>query len=285
MTKADKLVLKIHNEVDTAEARILKQCDDILKQNNIVAESDLERKATLMRELGFVNSETVKKYEVIETKNKEYQSLKTITKEKADYIRELKVRYPLEKFLTIEELDRICSKYKLIHAPVANYIKDVPEKNVLEMKKAKPLECFDEKKPVVFYQYKGEFQNNAPIHIIRKLRSGFEISIDDKGYTNSVIARKYLGALVDYCWLDRMGKKFQTVEYNGFFIAAPKTHFKLDGLTKKGKFGFFNITVTEVKDPIVFQYCKNGVVRIITKWGTSDDQSYLDPSLTNEIQN
>jgi hypothetical protein len=47
----------------------------------------------------------------------------------------------------------------------------------------------------------------------------------------------------------------------------------------------FLVKTVEVKDPIVFQFCKGDICRIITKWGTSDDQSYLDPLVINETMN
>lgn len=47
----------------------------------------------------------------------------------------------------------------------------------------------------------------------------------------------------------------------------PKSHFKkLKGLKKLG-LGYFVQRQFEVKDPIVFQYFKNGFLRIETKWG------------------
>lgn len=45
------------------------------------------------------------------------------------------------------------------------------------------------------------------------------------------------------------------------------------------------ITTYELKDPVVFEYYKNNVIRIITKLETEDDQSYLDPNLVNETLN
>lgn len=43
--------------------------------------------------------------------------------------------------------------------------------------------------------------------------------------------------------------------------------------------------ILHLADPVVFEYCKNNICRIVTKWGTEDDQAYLDPLLTNEIEN
>jgi len=304
LTKSDKLVLKIHNEIDTAEERILKQCEEILSQNNIITEANLERKAKTMRELGFVNSETVKQYENLENQNKNFSKIKTLTKETVNYINELKTRYPLEKFITIDELERICTKYKLIHAPIANYIKDVPEKNILDMKKAKPLLDIDRKDS--HFKLNGIKDNTLLKAIGHPNRIFTQQEIidllikyygrDEDSWTKKAARTTWLFVIGDR--LNKAGKirgfssdmyEYKSVgeiNYDGFYIAAPKTHFNLHGLTKKSKFGFFNVlTVTVPKDPIVFEYCKNGICRIITKWGTSDDQSYLDPALTNEIYN
>lgn len=64
------------------------------------------------------------------------------------------------------------------------------------------------------------------------------------------------------------------------------SHFDTTGLTQTSTNGFSKTVIhREVKDPVVFEFCKGGFVRIISKWGTDDDQSYLDPSLRNEIEN
>ena len=72
----------------------------------------------------------------------------------------------------------------------------------------------------------------------------------------------------------------EEVDYGGFFIAAPKSHFNLKSVIKKGKFSFLSIRVTEVKDPIVFRYCRGGI-QILSKWGLEGEET----SLTNEKMN
>ena len=63
------------------------------------------------------------------------------------------------------------------------------------------------------------------------------------------------------------------------FITAPKSHFDLKDLKSKG-LGFFDITITEVKDPIVFRYVKGGI-QVLSKWGLEAS----DATLQNEILN
>jgi hypothetical protein len=129
--------------------------------------------------------------------------------------------------------------------------------------------------------------NNPPSNIIKQIREGLELKPDNSFRKNNTdIINTHFGSKVVSCSYNGISREEITIDKSGFFIAAPKTHFNLKGLTQKSKFGFFNVlTVTVPKDPIVFEYCKNGICRIITKWGTSDDQSYLDPALTNEIYN
>ena len=75
------------------------------------------------------------------------------------------------------------------------------------------------------------------------------------------------------------------INKQSLFVAAPKSHFNLEGISKENEYGFFDVNHVEVKDPIVFEFCKNNLVRLVTKWGTEDDQSYLDPIVQNENLN
>lgn len=287
----------IHAEFDNAEEKILQECAELLKNTDVITETQLEKKAKILKELGFNNSEPVKQAESFFKKRKEKKLILVKTKLIAETINELKVKYPNEKFITVDELERICNKYNLIHAPVANYIKDIPEKNVLEMSNVKKLEKEDNIEELI--QLNG-IENNKLLKLIGHPDGVFTQSqIDD-------LCIKYHGWNVDewtlnarvITWLYVISKSFNLNHYkyysydsveiinkNGLFIAAPKSHFNLNKLNKKSKFGYFKVTKQEVKDPVVFEYCKNNIVRIITKWGTDDDQSYLDSSLTNEKMN
>ena len=70
-----------------------------------------------------------------------------------------------------------------------------------------------------------------------------------------------------------------TITRSGLFIAAPKSHFNLDGLKISGK-GFFNFVRIEPKDPIVYRYVRGGI-QVITKWGIESN----DEGLVNETMN
>lgn len=292
--KADLLVQKIHKEFDDVESKILKECEDLLSSLEIPTESQLERKAKLMKQIGFVNSEIVTQAEVLEKRNQEVVEKKVKTEKIATSIMGLKVKYPKEKFITIDELDRICKKYNLIHAPVKNYVKDIPEKNLLEIADRKKLDQED-KYPLNKYLFKVMSFHSNSIQKDKLKGKEFELTltvseylkIEENIFESDVLLSEKLGLerpIRGKSTLYKTGKITQ-INKQGLFIAAPQSHFNLKGLDKKSEFGYFNVTIREIKDPVVFEFCKNGLVRIISKWGTSDDQSYLDPMLTNENHN
>lgn len=308
----EKVILKvatveqIHAEFDSGEERILSECDKILSELQIPTETQIERKASIMKDLGFVNSETVKQAEKLSENSKQIQQKIDITAKQAETIKYFKNKYPFEKFITVDELERICNKYNLIHAPVSNYIKDIPEKNVLEMKNCKKLE-HEDKNTILFIIDKVNNPKDFKrmLEILGKDPNKWELTNNDVIDSHKKYNRgNYQGSTVYTSWIfdggsdnmvfvdlkDRHNlnfriEKYHKVDKSGLFIAAPKSHFNLKGLDKKSKFGFFKVETFEVKDPVVFEYCKDNICRIITKWGTDDDKSYLDPVLQNEILN
>jgi hypothetical protein len=213
-------------------------------------------------------------------------------------IRGFTTKYPLEKFITVEELDRICEKYDLIHAPIVNYVKDIPEKNLLEIKRCKPLSQDDSYKGTITIIH-TDLEGRFALSLLGKneftLKEIQEIFKCWSAESSSFYPKSLTSA--DITWFEHGLKcKFNLSSYpncyeskivdkSGLFIAAPKSHFNLEGLTKATKYGFFTVTKQEVKDPVVFEFCNEEIVRIISKWGTDDDQSYLDPALLNENHN
>ena len=291
----------IHAEFDSAQDRILDECDKILAELKIPTETQIEKKANMLKELGFVNSETVHQANSLQEKAKKIENQINLTQSQAELIRYFKYKYPFDKFITIDELEKICTKYDLIHAPAQNYVKDIPEKNVLEMKNRRQLDSTDQI-PELFHvdEVNGKEEFKKFLKVLGKNKPEFtndevlELHRIYRGYINHGVKSWVFGGTSDYMVFydaktalnfDFGIKSYSKVDRSGLFIAAPKSHFNLGGLTKKSKFGFFNVTVQEVKDPVVFEYCKNDICRIITKWGTEDDQSYLDPSLINETLN
>lgn len=279
-------VEKIHHEVDTAQERLLESALKTLSEIRDEKTTYIEGKAERLKKLGFSSSPLVIKNE----KQKETRErLKKSTQKKADYILYYKRKYPFHKFLTEEELERICKKYSLIYAPVSNYVKDIPEKNLCEIEDMKEIE-----------------QEDVPeerFHLIGKKE--FQVFMGRIGYPDCKITKKELNKEVSKVygscpinWDDPtkettglfvLGRRFPNSHHffdkcevenrTGLFIAAPKSHFNLVGL-KKNKKGFFKIFESEAPDPIIYQYVNGGLL-VKTKWG--DEAS--DPLVVNEINN
>jgi len=285
----------IHREVDEAEDKIIKQLNSELKEINVLTEPQLERKANLLKELGFTSSETFKDYSLL--KKKEEKTLKENSEKQAKIydILALKRKYPFNKFIPEEELERICKKYGLIFAPVSHYIKDVPEKNLLEIKNREPLKQVDKKSDkfkitiLDWEENQLKYYSKEDRNKIYSSDKVFEMnrSYSENTLNNYEISRFILSKLkihIGYHDLIIKKSKVDIINNSLLMCAAPKSHFDLKGLNLDNG-GYYITKSYEIEDPIVFEFIRDGFVRIITKWGTPDDQSYLDPALVNEINN
>lgn len=264
LKSSNEIVKEIHHAFDSAQERLL------LEAKEIINSTFIDNKAERLEKAGFINSERVVSY------NKNKKRL-VENKEQADLIEYYKATYPFHKFITEEELDRICHKYKLIYAPIENYLKDVPEKNIVDIENAKSLNYLDKAEDMVLFKYRGMFTNMATLDQKKELFKGIIVVPESRFSNNNDICKKYFNVHYDICVFDTIDSDVIKIDRNGLFIAAPKSHFKTKELSRI-KFGFFN--VTEIRDPIVFRYCKGGV-QVITKWGLESE----DKLLINEINN
>lgn len=274
--KDEKVIIQeIHDSFDNAQDELLRQATRII---NLHTPKD-NNKAERLKKLGFTQSEIV-------VKRAKNEKLLVESKKDADLVNYYKTNYPFLKFLKEEQLDQICNKYNLIYAPVEKYTKDVPEKNVTEIENAQPLKEKDKGENKYFAMVTKAYQS-APKILKKILHKGFYIdSKENKMFINDrdmlYFAKEYGGYKGRYSGytvaLDGIGQVIEESK-QGLFIAAPKSHFNLKGLKNKG-LGFFNFSITEVKDPIVFRYV-NGGIQVLSKWGLEAE----DELLQNEILN
>ena len=269
--KDEKVIIQeIHNSFDNAQDELLKQATSIIEQYK----PNLSNKAERLEKLGFVNSETV-------VKNIDRKKVLISSKKDADLVNYYKTSYPFLKFLKEEQLNAICKKYNLIYAPVGRYKEDVPEKNVTEIENAQPLKTEDFRKEQYFIKVTDFGSWNVPEDLKKILSKGF---ISDESFDKSdsdIIdaAKKYGGYYGNFRGICLSKCLIEKTDYNGLFIAAPKSHFDLDGLKNK-TLGFFNFSITEVKDPIVFRYVKEGI-QVLSKWGLEANDEMLQQEILN----
>lgn len=301
-------VEQVHAEIDALEKKLFKEFE--ILPDLQMKENALENKATEaqnLKKLGFTNCKNVEILKELE----EVKSLHSKTLNDAVRINKIKNFFVNEKIMRKEDFEAVCNKYNLIYAPVRNYIKDIPSKNIEEMHKAKKLiDCRFWFKEIALDPSDDLLEENAII-IDKIVFNDKDIYKEFKDRANAIEgiemptskARAFLvGEVINPQYLLRfIGMEgyrtrsnmisevfFHTINKKGLFIAAPKDHFKLDGLIKNEKNQYFEgkKSVFVVKDdPIVFEHIKGGLIRVITKWGTEDDQSYKDPALVNELMN
>lgn len=306
MTKKEAaLVIAIHKDFDSAQERLLLQAKEIIsksKENEIPDQP----KADQLRALGFTQAALVREVEQQEKQNLETLRVKQMNLEEANLIGYYKSTYPFLKFLTEAELDRICTKYNLIHAPVANYIGEVPDHAVKSMTTAQPLKPQDAQEDSfkMIYNFDSwETLNGRTESAIRLALSRVDPDLSDfivRRSTYERIAKKYEhqhytfeDAEKSTTWLyvamsrisgvdNNLEWNFKSTESNtktGLFICAPEKDFNTKGLTKQNGH-WWQMKRTEVKDPVVYRYVRGGV-QVLAKWGLEA----ADPALLNEIDN
>ncbi len=293
-SKELKLIERIHNEFDTAEERLLKQANDILAKPIDQHETVVEAVGKRLIDVGFKNTPVAKKAMGLFSEKAEKEKVMVETREQAELIQYYQRTYPFLKFLTEQELDRICGKYNLMHAPVDRYTKDVPEKNLRDIENARPLHEVDATPKLIKLTARG-FNEERLMELMRAMGKSDAVFTQDE--INTTFAQyynfkvpKWTDNAMENTWLYVIWKALgrpgfydytgtEITQRDGLFICAPETHFDTTGLTKKG-LGFFEVFKTEVKDPIVFRYVRGGV-QVLTKWGLEAE----DPGLLLPINN
>lgn len=178
----------------------------------IIAANPIQEIAERHVRLGFVNSEVVKKGLTVR-----------MSKQQADVIEHYKQNYPFQKFITENELDRICEKYNLIYAPVSNYIKNVPEKNLMEIENASALKQTDTIRNINIYKCEC-VTSGLTTDEIRKVKNGITLDYDATNVANQQILSKYFSKPVQ-CKYSYNDRSHEVVHREGYFIAAPRSHF------------------------------------------------------------
>lgn len=300
---------QIHSDIDTAQERLYEAAVTASKTMVYEPESSVELSAKRLEKLGFSRAALVSKAKDTEQKRLEKNNIIIKSAEQAKLITKYKSNYPFCKFLTVEEMDRICDKYSLTYAPVAAYTGYIPERNIAEIENAQPLMDTDQENDLYKLNITGSrkyviegmikkvlnkqdlvFSITESVKIIedayeatrklngmpvgRNVPKGININTDPWAFTNSLHA---IGAV------DQVLRDFtiQHIELNGLFIAAPAKDFDLSEVAKHSTFGFVKVNTKSFsmpEDPIVFRYCKGGI-QVISKWGLEAEDPALTPGL------
>lgn len=252
-----KEVFEIHHEFSIASDKLLEECNETLKE---AAKKDTD-KVLRLEKLGFKQSS-----QVIETKPLLEKA--DLSKEQIDLVNYYKREYPLNKFITEEQVKNICYKYNLVCGEVGRFKGFVPEKNLKEIENFK-LKQNDIIQYIVtggkgtFYINKDDIKPN----IIKYLETNEYTYVE---FSYGVI--NVNGGYNKYGAYARVSKHSPELQ-----ICAPVKDMDINGLELTEG---YKLTKKHIPDPVVLQPVKGGYL-ILTAWG---DEQY-DPLVFNEIVN
>lgn len=223
------IVEEIHGEFDSASERLLQEAKRIIGKSNI-------DKGERLKKLGFSYAAPVQD-----------SALAVKKKELADKIEYYKTYYPNNKFITEEEVERICKKYGLLFGESRSYIGDIPEKNLIEIES--------------FVLREEDMQTMTNLMDYFSSRKGMlmrqsAISLLGQGFTNDYPS--YGSAPKDI--VERKVKP-------DFKICAPEKDFDTRYMTVRDGFKL-------EYDPIVLQPVDKGYL-IVSKWGLEGEDNIL----------
>lgn len=270
-----KWIEKIHNEFDTAPDRLLEEAKALIeKENNVQIDKRIFDRGETLNKLGFVKVADAVTSDAEKKRIAQLDAIKKAKREEAEIILYYKASYPFLKFLTIDELNRICKKYGLIYTYVSKYIGTVPDKNLKEIENGQDLflRDIDPKRNIIS---QGKYTLTGSESISWLNHKGIDHNFMDSPV--SEILR----------WSTALNAPYGLTKDGGFQIAAPAGMFDLTGMQKKdGSYEFGDIPPAPpyqpriTRDPIVFKYCRGGIL-VYSKWGLEAS----DPALINPVEN
>lgn len=255
----------IHREFFTASDKLLEEAQGILAEAAKVNTSKIDR----LKALGFGRSREVAEKEPVLQRA-------TLTQEQVELVKYYAREYPLNKFITEEQVKGICQRWGLICGEVGLYKGFIPEKNLREIERFK----LKDREKNTLYGSDGLVFEDAEIK--RDARGLFHIY--KKGESSQDL----------YAFASQNGKEFHGRDEQNLFgysnrhqvfwifdrqslqICAPIKDMDLSGRVVKEGYR----VEKEIPDPVVLQPVKGGYL-ILTAWGPEAS----DPDVVNEKMN
>lgn len=244
-------VEQVHTDFLTAEDRLLNEAKSLIENPKI----DAMKKAERLNKLGFTSSRDSKLAEDIAQKSSHASGL-------LSSIAHFRTYYPHNKFITEQEVKRLCEKYGLVLGGADRYVGDIPEKNVMEMERFKLRSEDFVKEESVF----GEMLNG-----LIRFQNGM-IGMDWGTDVNSTTAwgRREMQIPADIYG----ARESKPTKKPAFKMCAPAKEFNTSNMAIEDGYKMV------VDDPIVLQPVKGGYL-IVTAWG----KEASDEAVVNGVNN
>lgn len=204
MKNYSKQILEIHNEFETAAEKLLEETKLILES---VKEKPIE-KAERLKKVGFTQSKEVIELTQLSNDLKQRETQLSL-------IQYYQKNYPNNKFITEQQVEKICKKYNLVAATLDRYKGFVPENKLSEIEKfSVNIYDFPEEKAInVVFRYPSI--DSSKILQLKKKYKGIYPKPDIYDLIENVSVNSY-----------------ELIENSKLLICAPKKDMDLKGLKK-----------------------------------------------------
>lgn len=262
----NEIVRQIHREFSNASSQLLEDARRIMALHNVPKE-DRDR-ADKLRKAGFTGNKLIE--EVEREKRLEHQQAQRIAQ-----LEKYAINYPNNKFITHDQMIKICEKYGLSYGTIDNYVGSIPEENLDEVLNFKAKE----EDTYMFLwssaRYQGmkfsPIQTSPYMDIVPKKRYQ---TFRDKQRAAHQAAYEYARSSAFGAYPDPFGgvnDLNSSEEYPKFICASPQDMKGSEMGLHKG---------TYLPDPVVLHFVGDGYL-IVSKWGLEGE----DPDLVNENMN
>ena len=180
-------IAQIHQDFYNQENLLKTELPVLIKEqrHEIQLSTDIVTKHQDLQQLGFVKSKTTIDLNVIINKNQELQQILENMEKTLEALNYFKRNYPYCKFITLNQVVKLCKKYGFVCGPVTFYTGMIPDENMMElMDKVKSISdsvkfgtltsarFFDNsKRSNGEYRSASDYGNNsAPLEIIAPLK-------------------------------------------------------------------------------------------------------------------
>lgn len=260
--------VKATNEIiDEIHHTFYTEVDKLLEESKIFREISIDEKlkenGDFLSQIGFNNSKVCNEYFKQVREESQVNEENNNKKNLYDSINYFSIKYPQYKYITKESIKKICEKYGLVYSSVSDYVGDIPQKNIEDMKKF-------------------NIRDEDCCYTVRESRISMNGSIKFRQVSHSEYEKH---------WKSKHGT-FQEA-YHGsshkISVMAMKTDWLIaanikDFNLQNKKLIEFRLKTIEIPDPVVFQpVMHKGLVGylIVTAWG----QEATDELIVNNKMN
>jgi hypothetical protein len=258
-----QIIEQIHLEFNTFGDNIMNNYTKSRSENNL--------KFLMLEKNGFTKTE---EYQILVNRMRDNDQQRDLYKA----IENLSMKYPLHKFISTEQAEKICQKYNLVIGPTTIFKGFVPVKNLKDIEKFRNHLKEDDKYTYteVISGRRNQFGWIENVEVLSSKKSYDEQ--EEKDRTD----KKIYGYYASYMQIQK--NSFIRRDVSELLIAAPIADMNTDDYDKDGSWLKKKKIVYHYPDPVIlFPMSYNGIklYAVVTAWG--DEAS--DEDVVNQKMN